>query len=325
MRVFINKIIPEMGLNLLKQAGVEITMWQEDRVLTREEAIENCLAHDAFLNVGQKGVDADFLEQCKHLKVIAMHSVGFDNVDVAAATRLNIPIGNTPGVLNKATAEIALLLMLTVSRKALYLHKRIAEGGWGISQPTQDLGVDLNGKTLGIVGLGRIGAELGRMCQQALGMKVVYHNRTSNPIAEKALAAQKVPFDDLLALSDVVSVHTALTTETKGMFGWQEFNKMKSSAIFINTARGGIVRENELIRALEEGIIWGAGLDVTDPEPIDKNSPLLSLENSVVFPHIGSSTKETRDAMSRLAAENIIAGLRGEKLPYPVNPEVYES
>src|SRR5690606_6380916 len=133
---------------------------------------------------------------------------------------------------------------------------------WGISQPTEDLGFDLNGKTLGIVGLGRIGAELGRMCQEALGMKGIYHNRTSNPSAEKALAAQKVPFDDLLALSDVISVHTALTPETKGMFGWEVFNKMKPSAIFVNTARGGIHKENELIRALKEGIIWGAGLDV---------------------------------------------------------------
>ncbi|MEX2591475.1 MAG: D-glycerate dehydrogenase [Anditalea sp.] len=324
MKVFINKIIPEYGLQMLKEAGLDVTVWREERVLTREEAIEQCLAHDAFLNVNQKGIDADFLQKCKHLKVIALHSVGFDGVDIAAATRLKMPIGNTPGVLNSATAEIALLLMLTVSRKALYLHKKIAEGGWGISQITKDLGVDLKGRTLGIVGLGRIGTELGRICKQALHMKVIYHNRGRNREAEKELDAKKVSFEELLEQSDVVSVHTALTEETAGMFGMIEFQKMKNSAIFINTARGGIHREKELTIALEQGVIWGAGLDVTDPEPIDKESPLLSMENAVVFPHIGSATKETRDAMSRCAAENIIAGLKGERIPYPVNPEVYE-
>jgi|SRR5690554_6708481 len=324
MKVFVNKVIPQSGLELLREAGVAITMWREDRVLSREEALGFCLQHDAFLNVSQNGVDADFLQQCKHLKVIALHSVGFDNVDVEAATRLGIPIGNTPGVLNKATAEIGLLLMLTVSRKALHLHKKIAEGAWGISRPIMDLGVDLNGKTLGIVGLGRIGAELGRMCQLALGMKIIYHNRGTNPEAEKTLGAQRVSFDELLAQSDVLSVHTALTDETRGMFGLEQFRKMKKSAIFINTARGAIHKENELIQALEEGVIWGAGLDVTDPEPAHRDNPLLSMENAVVFPHIGSATEETRGAMSRLAAENIIAGLKGEKLPYPVNPEVYD-
>src|SRR5690554_5058161 len=324
MKVFINKVIPQTGLKLLKEAGIEVTMWEKGRVLSREEALDFCLQHDAFLNVSQNGVDADFLEQCKHLKVIALHSVGFDNVDVEAATRLGVPIGNTPGVLNKATAEIALLLMLTVSRKALYLHKKIAEGVWGISRPTMDLGVDLNGKTLGIVGLGRIGAELGRMCQLALGMKIIYYNRGRNPEAEKALGAQKVSFDELLAQSDVLSVHTALTDKTKGMFGLGQFRKMKNTAIFINTARGAIHKSEELIQALEEGVIWGAGLDVTDPVPAHRDNPLLSMENAVVFPHIGSATEETRGAMSRLAAENIIAGLKGEKLPYPVNPEVYD-
>jgi phosphoglycerate dehydrogenase-like enzyme len=177
---------------------------------------------------------------------------------------------------------------------------------------------------LGIVGLGRIGAELGRICKHALQMKIIYYNRGRNVEAEQEIGAEKVSLDELLAKSDVVSVHTALTKETTGMFGGEEFKKMKRSAIFINTARGPIHKEKELTEALQKGIIWGVGLDVTDPEPTDKNNPLLNMENAVVFPHIGSSTKETRDAMSRLAAENIIAGLRGEKIPYPVNPEIYE-
>ncbi|MFC4871358.1 2-hydroxyacid dehydrogenase [Negadavirga shengliensis] len=323
MKVFINKIIPDIGYRMLEEAGVEYTVWKEKPVLDREQAIHFCKGHDAFLSAGQPGMDADFFRQCSHLKAVALHSVGFDGIDIQGATEYGIPIGNTPHVLNKATAETALLLMLTVARKALFLHNKIKKGGWGISQPTQDLGFDLAGKTLGIVGLGRIGAELARMCTVSWNMKILYHNRRRNEEAEKEFGAVKVSMDDLLAQSDVVSVHTALTAETKGMFGYEEFKKMKPSSIFINTARGGIHKEDELIRALDEKLIWGVGLDVTNPEPMKADNPLLEMENAVVFPHIGSATKETRDEMTRCAVENILAGLRGERLPYPVNPEVY--
>lgn len=324
MKVFINKVIPETGLKPLHEAGVEVTMWSEPSVLSREEAIDFCKTHDAFLSAGQAGLDADFFRQCSHLKVVALHSVGFDGVDIQAATQQGIAIGNTPSVLNRATAETALLLMLTVARRALFLHRKIKKGQWGVAQPTQDLGFDLAGKTLGIVGLGRIGSELARICQQSWGMKIIYHNRRRNEEAEREFGATWLPFDELLRQSDCISVHTALTEETKSMFGYDEFQKMKSSAIFINTARGGVHHEQELIRALQEGIIYGAGLDVTDPEPMHPDNPLLDMDNAVVFPHIGSSTVETRNEMARCAAENIIAGLRGERLPYPVNPEVYD-
>lgn len=323
MKVFINKIIPDYGLGLLKEAGVEVTMWREPSVLTREQAIAFCKEHDAFLSAGQTGLDEGFFRECSHLKVVALHSVGFDGVDIAAATQLGVPIGNTPNVLNKATAETALLLMLTVARRALYLHRKIKKGEWGVSQPTQDLGFDLAGKTLGIIGLGRIGAELARMCTQSWGMKIVYHNRSRNKEAEREFGATWLPFEELLEKSDCVSVHTALTDDTRGLFGYEQFKRMKRSAVFINTARGGVHCEDELIRALQEGLIYGAGLDVTDPEPMSADNPLLDMDNAVVFPHIGSSTVETRNEMSRCAAENILAGLKGERLPYPVNPEVY--
>nr|MBI1232527.1 D-glycerate dehydrogenase [Cytophagales bacterium] len=322
-KVFINKVIPEAGLRLLEAAGLDYTMWREKPVLDREQAILFCKGHDAFLSAGQSGLDADFFEQCSHLKVVALHSVGFDGVDIAAATKHGVPIGNTPNVLNRATAETALLLMLTVARKALFLHKQIQKGAWGVSQPTQDLGIDIAGKTLGVVGLGRIGTELATMCAKSWNMKIIYHNRSRNEEAERELGAEWVSFDDLLGQSDIVSVHTALTEETRGMFDLKAFKKMKSSAIFVNTARGGVHDENDLIQALQEGVIWGAGLDVTNPEPMSSESPLLNMENAVVFPHIGSSTFETRNEMARCAAENIIAGLNGERLPYPVNPEVY--
>ncbi len=323
MKVFINKIIPEIGFKMLEEAGIEYTVWKEKPILDREQAIHFCKGHDAFISAGQKGLDADFFKQCSHLKVLALHSVGFDGVDIEAATRHGVPIGNTPNVLNKATAETALLLMLTVARKALFLHKKIKKGEWGISHPTEDLGYDMEGKTLGIVGLGRIGAELAKICTQSWGMKILYHNRSRNEVAEKAFGAKKVSLDELLVQSDVVSVHTALTEETKGMFGYDQFKKMKPTGIFINTARGGVHREEDLIKALYEKVIWGAGLDVTNPEPMKPDNPLLEMENAVVFPHIGSATKETRDGMARCAVENVIAGLKGEKLPYPVNPEVH--
>lgn len=324
MKVFINKVIPDVGLRMLEAAGVEYTVWREPSVLNREQAIEFCMSHDAFISAGQEGLDECFFRQCSHLKVVALHSVGFDGVDIATATQQGVPIGNTPNVLNKATAETALLLMLTVARRSLFLHRKIKKGEWGVSQPTQDLGYDISGKTLGIVGMGRIGAELARMCKQSWGMEILYHNRSRNEEAEEEFDAKWVPFDDLLAQSDVISVHTALTKETKGMFGYKQFKLMKPTGIFINTARGGIHKEGDLIRALEENLIYGAGLDVTNPEPMSPDNPLLDMDNAVVFPHIGSSTVETRNEMSRCAVENVLAALKGERIPYPVNPEVYD-
>lgn len=322
MKVFITRIIPEAGLKLLREAGITIVEWKEKRQLSKDELIAACQDVDALLSVGSK-VDRDFLESCKHLKVIALHSVGYDHVNVPVATELGIPIGNTPGVLSAATADTAFLLMLATSRKAFYLHKSIALGNWGFFDPTANLGIELRGKTLGVFGLGKIGLEMARCCKNAYGMNILYHNRSTNPEAEAELGAKLVGFDDLLAQSDVVTVHTALTPETEGVFNAAAFAKMKARSIFINTARGGIHNETDLIQALESGVIWGAGLDVTNPEPMKADNPLLNMPNVSVLPHIGSATEETRDAMSVLAAKNIIAGLNGEKLPYLVNPEVY--
>lgn len=318
MKVFVTRVIPEKGRKLMEDAGIEVIQWKEHRNLSREELISNCKEVDALLSVGSK-LDQEFLEASKHLKVIALHSVGYDNVDVEAATALHIPIGNTPGVLSAATADTAFLLMLATSRKAFYLHKTIAAGEWGFFDPTANLGIELRGKTLGVFGLGKIGVEMARSCAAAFGMKIIYHNRSRNNEAEKELQATYVSFEELLAQSDVLSVHTALTPETTGKFNYDAFTKMKPRSIFINTARGGIHQEEDLLRALQENKIWGAGLDVTNPEPMRPDNPLLNMPNVSVLPHIGSATEETREAMSVLAAENIIAGLKGDKLPYPVN------
>jgi len=318
MKVFISGNIAPLALKQLEENNISITQWKEDRQITRKELIEACKNQDGLISVGPNKIDAELLNACKHLKVIALHSVGFDQVDVEEAKKLKIPVGNTPGVLSSATADTAFLLMLAVSRKAFYLHKKIIDGKWQNYEPTPELGIELNGKTLGIFGLGKIGLEMAKKCVAAYNMKVVYHNRSRNEEAEQEIKAEYVSFNELLAQSDVLTVHTALTSETKGKFSIDVFEKMKPTSIFINTARGGIHNEQDLIKALEEKIIWGAGLDVTNPEPMKKNNPLLYMENVAVLPHIGSATEETRAAMAELIVKNIVAGLKGEKIPYPV-------
>jgi lactate dehydrogenase-like 2-hydroxyacid dehydrogenase len=324
MKVFITRIISPSGIRILKDAGVEMGQWTEKRDLSQGELITICKEYDALISVGQDKIDKIFLNASKHLKVIAQMAVGFDNIDVPEATKLKIPIGNTPGVLSSATADTAFLLMLAVSRKAFYLHKKIIEGGWNFYEPTGNLGIELHGKTLGIYGLGKIGFEMAERCSKAYNMQVIYYNRSNNILAEEKLEAKKVSFEELLAQSDVLSVHTALTPETKGKFDSSVFSKMKKTSIFINTARGGIHNETDLISALNEGMIWGAGLDVTNPEPMQPDNPLLNMPNVAVLPHIGSATEETRSAMARLAAENIVAASKGKHLPHAVNPAVYD-
>lgn len=324
MKVFITRIIPDAGLQLMKDAGIEIIQWTEKRNLSAEELIDHCKSVDALLSAGGNWIDKAFLSACSQLKVISLHSVGYDRVDVPAATELKIPVGNTPGVLSDATADIAFLLILATSRNAFYMHNTIIEGDWGFFEPTANLGIEIRNKTLGVFGLGKIGFELASRCAAAFQMKIIYHNRDHNERAEKELNAEWVSFEDLLKHSDVLSVNTSLTEETKGKFNKEVFAKMKRTSIFINTARGPIHNEPDLIEALQKGMIWGAGLDVTDPEPMNSNNPLLQMPNVSVLPHIGSATEETRNAMAIIAAENVIAGLKGERLPFPVNPEVWK-
>jgi glyoxylate reductase len=323
MKVFISRKIPETGLQFLREAGIRIAEWTTKRDLTPDELVEHCRNADALLSAGSNRIDRAFMESVRHLKVISLHSVGYDNVDIKAATDLKIPVGNTPGVLSDATADIAFLLMIAVSRKAFYMSKTIQQGAWGFSEPTANLGIEIRGKTLGIYGMGKIGFELAKRSVSAFGMKIIYFNRGHHLEAERDLKASRVSFRELLEKSDVLSVNTALTSETKGKFNKEVFAGMKRSAIFINAARGAIHNEADLQEALEKGIIWGAGLDVTNPEPMRADHPLLFMPNVCILPHIGSATEETRAAMSLIAAKNVVAGLKGERLPFIVNPEIY--
>ncbi len=318
MKVFITRVIPEAGLQLIREAGIEHEQYEGKTPMSQEQFIAACQNADALLNAGMGKMDRQFLEACPHLKVISLLSAGYDHVDISAAKELGIPVGHTPDVLSDATADVAFLLMLAVSRKAFYMHKRIISGEWGFFEPTANLGVDLKGRTLGVFGLGSIGYEMAKRCRFAYDMKIIYNNRHTNPKAEQELGAVKVTFDELLAQSDVLTTHSTLTPETTGLFNDSTFARMKKTSIFINAGRGLMHNETDLISALQDGVIWGAGLDVTNPEPMKPDNPLLSMPNVAVLPHIGSATVGTRDAMAKMAAKNLIAGLKGEELPFEV-------
>lgn len=321
-KVLITRIIPAIAEDMLTQAGFDVTVWQGDRAMTKEELIDHARKVDILLSLGSNKLDRSFFETCKHLEIVSQFAVGFDNIDVAAATDFKIPVCNTPDVLSEATADVAFGLMINVSRKMFYHHKLILNGEWKQFEPLKNLGFELSGKTLGIFGLGRIGSIMAMRCKGAYGMQVIYHNRNRNLQAEKETGARYVDFDTLLRESDVLSVHSALTPETKGLFNKQAFAKMKNTAVFINTSRGGVHNEADLIETLKNNIIWGAGLDVTNPEPMQADNPLLNMPGVAVLPHIGSATIEARTGMARLAAENIISYYRTGKPITIVNPEV---
>ncbi|MFB9079089.1 2-hydroxyacid dehydrogenase [Flavobacterium procerum] len=323
MNVFINKNIPEAGIKLLQEKGINLTVNPTESVLSREEFIKICQKNDALLNVGTNNLDEDFFQQCRNLKGIALFSVGFDSVNIPSANSRKIPVGNTPDVLSRATSDVAFLLMQSVARKSFFNHKRILNDQWGSFDPLANLGQELYGKTLGIFGLGRIGFEMAQKCKVAFGMNIIYHNRSRKEDAEKELDAKFVDFETLLAESDVLSVHANYTAENNKLFNKNTFAKMKPNSIFINTARGKFQNEEDLFEALTNNIIWGAGLDVTNPEPMKYDNPLLCLPNCCILPHIGSATYEARNGMAVCAAQNIIALFENKKMPYCVNEEVY--
>lgn len=324
MKVFVSKRIPDIGIQILKDENLDL-IFPENNNATNEEWLENCKKADIILNVGKSKYDKAFFENCPNVKAISLFSVGFDQVDITEATKRKIPVGNTPHVLSRATSDVAFLLMQMVSRKASYNINKVKSGNWKDFDALEELGQELYGKTLGILGLGRIGFEMAEKCKATFGMNIVYHNRGHNEQAEKELDAKYVSFEELLQESDVISTHASYTPEQSNIFNKETFEKMKPNLIFINTARGGFHNESDLFEALESGKIWGAGLDVTNPEPMQKDNPLLQLPNVCILPHIGSATIEARNGMSKLAAENVVAFFKNQKMPTCVNPEVYDN
>ena len=322
-KILITRIIPSIAEELLTQAGFQVEVWKGEP-MTSEELIREVQSVNALISLGGNKLDSDFFYRCAHLDVVAQFAVGYDNIDISAANQLKIPVSNTPDVLSEATADVAFGLMINVSRKMFHLHKSILKGEWKRFEPLKDLGIELSGKTLGIFGLGRIGTIMAQRCRGAYNMNIIYHNRNRNIEAEKNLNARFVSFDELLAQSDVLSVHSVMSNETKEIFNKDAFNRMKPTSIFINTSRGGVHNENDLIEALNKGTIWGAGLDVTNPEPMYADNPLLNMPNVAILPHIGSATVEARNGMARLAAENIIEFYRSGRMLTCLNTDVLE-
>ncbi len=263
-------------------------------------------------------VDESLLAQAPNLRVVSQMAVGVDNIDLAACSARGIAVGHTPGVLSDATADIAMALLLNLARGIPAATADARAGNWGNWSPTKWAGMELSGATFGVVGLGAIGAAAAKRAR-AFGMRIVYHNRQPNPLIEQALSATYLPLDQLLASSDVVSLHVPLSAETKHLINKSTLAQMQQHAILINTARGAVVATDDLVAALRNGQIGAAGLDVTDPEPLPPSHPLYQLDNCTITPHIGSATQKTRRRMAELACQNLLAGLNKRPLPHQAN------
>ena len=273
---------------------------------------------EAALTLVTDPVGPDLLAACPRLRVVANMAVGYDNVDAAAAAEAGVWATNTPGVLHETTADLAFALLLAAARNVVLSDRDTREGGWQTWSPTAYLGHDPFGATLGIVGLGEIGRAVARRAR-GFGMTVLAATRTPRPEVERDLGVERVPFGELLARSDFVTLHVPYGPETEHLMGSTEFAAMKETAILVNTARGGVVDQDALVDALQEGAIGGAALDVTVPEPLPLDHPLYGFPNVVITPHIGSGSHATRARMAEMAAANIIAVLAGEEPPNPVN------
>lgn len=319
--MFVTRQIPASLESLEQIADVEV--WSERYPPPQTLLMERSIASDGVLCLLTDRLGSVILSSAPHLKVVSQMAVGYDNIDVKTATQLGIPIGHTPGVLTNATADLTWALLLAAARRVVEGDRLTRAGQWLTWEPDWLLGLDLAGATLGIVGLGRIGQSVARRAS-GFDMRILYHTPTpKSPDQEQELKAKWVELDQLLAESDIVTVHVPLTSETYHLFGDRQFQQMKSSALLINTARGNIVDQAALYRALSTGAIAAAAIDVTDPEPVEMTSPLLMLDNLIITPHIGSASHATRKKMAEMAINNLIAGLKGERLPHCVNPAVY--
>jgi glyoxylate reductase len=279
-----------------------------------DAALSRCVGLIAF---SHPTADGPLMDRMPNLKIISNHGVGVDHIDVAAATKRNIPVGNTPGCLDASTADMTMALLLSVARNVL-VGDRFARGPeFTFHDPSILIGQEVTGSTLGIVGMGRIGTQVARRAK-GFEMKILYHNRNRCPELESELGVQYVDFNELLSESDFVSLNCPLTTETTGLISTPQLQRMKQTAILLNMARGPVVDTDALVTALQSGEIAAAGLDVTDPEPLPRNHPLLSLDNVIVLPHLGSASNRTRQRMMEMTVENLLAGLKGDTLPYPV-------
>ena len=304
-RVFVTRSLPFPALDRLREAH-EVDEWPGDLPPDADEMRSHAQEAEGLLTLVTDRVDAALLDAAPGLKAIANMAVGTDNIDVEAASERGIPVGNTPDVLTDATADLAFALLLALARKIVPGAEMVRSGAWRTWEPAADLGADLAEATLGIVGWGRIGQAVARRAE-GFGMEIVHSSRSSG-----------VPLDELLERADFVSVHTPLTPETRHLIDARVLERMKPTALLVNTARGGVVDQGALREALMAGTIAGAALDVTDPEPLPADDPLLDAPNLLVVPHVGSATVRTRAKMAAMAVDNLLAALDGRPMPYPV-------
>jgi len=320
-KVFVTRAIPDKGFDMIRDF-CEVDLWPEELPPGRAELLQHVRGVDGLLCLLTDKIDGEVMDEAgPQLKVISNYAVGVDNIDVNAATARKIPVGNTPDVLTDATADFAFALMMAAGRRLVEAERYVRAGKWKTWGPMLLLGVELKGATLGLVGFGRIGKAMAR---RAVGfdMRVIYYSPNEKK-PDLDIKATRVDFETLLEESDFISLHTPLTPDTHHLIDSEALSRMKPSAVLINTARGPIIDSDALYEALKEHRIFAAGLDVTDPEPLPLDSPLLTLDNIIITPHIASASKTAREKMSWMAAKNLIAGLKGEPLPNCVNPQVY--
>ncbi len=321
-KIFITRKIPQAGLDRLAPQ-VEMEVWPGELSPPYETLLEKVRRIDGLLCLLTDRIDRPLMEAAgSSLKVISQMAVGFDNIDFQAATAMGIPVGNTPGVLTETTADFAWALLMAAARRVVEADKVTRAGGWKTWGPLFMLGTDIYGATLGIVGFGRIGQAIARRAA-GFNMRILFYDRDLSREAAEAYHATWVPLERLLAEADFVTIHTSLNAETLHMFSAEQFRQMKPTAILVNTSRGPVVDQPALAAALRARTIAAAAIDVTESEPIPPDDPLLTLDNLVITPHIASASIQARSKMALMAAENLLAGLAGERLPNCANPQVY--
>jgi lactate dehydrogenase-like 2-hydroxyacid dehydrogenase len=317
-KVFVSRRLPEEGLGPIL-AACDARVWQDELPPPRAALLDAVRGCDGILTLLTDRVDDELLDAAgPGLKVVSNYAVGFDNIDVAAVTRRGIPAGNTPGVLTETTADLAFALLMAAARRVPEGDRYVREGRWKTWGPLLLLGPDVHAATIGIIGFGRIGQAMARRAR-GFGMTVLYQDiHRVDPAIEAELGATFLPLEEMLPRADFVSLHTNLTPETRGMIDAEKLSWMKPSAVLVNTSRGPVIDHAALASALRDGRIFAAALDVTDPEPIPMDDPLVGLDNCLIVPHIASASRATRGKMAAMAAANLLAGVRGETLPTAV-------
>ena len=321
-KVYVGLPIQEAGLELLR-GQVEFNIWKEEGAPPKEVLFKELKDADGLISGLPFRVDDELMSVSPKLKVVSNYAVGYDNIDVAAATKRGILVTNTPDVLTAATADVAMLLILATARRAFEANEFMRSGAWKAWGPDLLVGMEVSGSTIGIVGMGKIGSAVAKRAS-GFGMKILYFSDVRRPDIEESLGAKYVSLEELLKESDIVTLHCLLNEQTRNMFGEAQFRMMKNTAILINTSRGPIVDQKALYKACAEKWIWAAGLDVYEKEPVPLDEPLLKLTNVTTLPHIASASNVSRNGMARKAATNLLEALQGKRPPDLVNPEAWK-